>query len=175
MVTFNNISADEYPAYYQPYLNLIDPSLSLFDTLENSLYNSLNLLKSIEVPLSYRYAPNKWSIGQVMMHNIDTERVFAYRALCFMRGDPTSLPSFDQDLFVDNLGDLAFAKADVLQSLKTTRDATIELFKNASDVSLIFKGTASDKIMTPRVIPFIIVGHNLHHEKIIRERYLVGS
>jgi hypothetical protein len=175
MITFNNISADEYPAYYQPYLSLIDPSLSLSNILVNSLYNSLNLLKSIDVPLNYRYAANKWSIGQVMMHNIDTERVFAYRALCFIRRDQSSLPGFDQDLFVDNLGDLAFAKADVLQSLKTTRNATIEVFKYASDASLMFKGTASDKIMTARVIPFIIAGHNLHHENVIRERYLVGS
>jgi hypothetical protein len=173
MVTFNDISVDEYPSYYQPYLSLVDPSLSLSDVLNYSLQNSLEFLDSIHKPLNYRYALNKWSIGQVIMHNIDTERVFAYRALRFMRKDQTSLPGFDQDVFVDNLGDLAFAKADVLQSLKTTRNATIELFKNASDASLSFKGNASDQIMTARVIPFIIAGHHLHHENVIRERYLV--
>jgi hypothetical protein len=98
--------------------------------------------------------------------------VFAFRALCYLRRDKTALPGFDQDLFADSLGDLAFAKEGLLRSLKTTRNATVEVFKNASDASLIFKGTASGKMMSARVIPFIMAGHHLHHENVIRDRYL---
>jgi hypothetical protein len=106
------------------------------------------------------------------MHDIDTERVFAYRALRFMRKDASVLPGFDQDVFVDALGDLAFAKAELQQSIIATRNATIQLFKNVTEESLKFKGNASGQVMTARVIPFLIAGHNSHHEKVIRERYL---
>lgn len=172
MITFNHISQEEYPSYYTPYLNLVNPELDLQALLEESLQHSLTLINAIEKSFDYRYEVGKWSIGEVLQHNIDTERVFAYRALRFMRGDATALSGFDQDVFVDSLKGLAFAKADLIKSLETTRKATIELFKNASEDSLKFKGNASEKVMTARVIPFIIAGHNKHHENIINECYL---
>jgi hypothetical protein len=103
---------------------------------------------------------------------LDTERIFAYRALRFMRKDATPLSGFDQDLFVETLGDSAFAKAELLSSMQFTRQATIDLFNNATEDSLQFRGVASGQIMTARVIPFLIAGHSLHHENIIKERYL---
>jgi hypothetical protein len=172
MITFDDITREEYPSYYSPYLSLIDSKLDLITVLEQSLETSLNFINSIEKPFSFSYATDKWSIGEVLQHNIDTERVFAYRALRFMRGDATALSGFDQDVFVESMKSHAFAKADLLKSLETTRKATIELFKNVTEVSMKFKGTASNNTMTARVIPFIIAGHNTHHENIIMQRYL---
>ncbi|OUS11341.1 hypothetical protein A9Q93_11475 [Nonlabens dokdonensis] len=172
MVQLKDISSDEYSDYYQTYLSLIDPQTSIDNVLQESLEGTLSLLKELEKPLSYSYAANKWSIGQVLQHDIDTERVFAYRALRFIRKDATPLPGFDQDVFVANSKDLAFAKAELKKSIITTRQATIELFSNVTMDSLIFKGNASGQVMTARVIPFLIAGHNLHHENVIRERYL---
>ncbi len=110
------------------------------------------------------------------MHNLDTERIFQYRALRFLRGDSTPLAGFDQDQFVDALGDLVpidigIAKADLKQSFAITRAATIDIFRNATPDQLQFKGNASGKNMTARVIPFLIAGHNKHHENVITERY----
>lgn len=172
MITFDQINEEEYPSYYTPYLGLVDPQMDLMAILKQSLEISLNFIDSINKPMSYTYAAGKWTIGEVIQHNIDTERVFAYRALRFMRGDSTALSGFDQDVFINSMKGHAFAKADLLKSLETTRNATVELYKNAHEDSLKFKGYASEKIMTARVIPFIIAGHNKHHENIIKQRYL---
>lgn len=172
MTVFKDIKGDEYANYYTRYIGHFDPDSSIDEVLKDSLQHTLEFVKKIELPLSFRYDSKKWSIGQVLQHAIDTERVFAYRALRFLRKDPTPLSGFDHDLFNDHFNNFAFAKAELLQSITTTRLFTIDTFKNASDEALMFKGTANDKIMTARVIPFIIAGHFSHHEKVLKERYL---
>ncbi|WP_405376668.1 DinB family protein [Nonlabens sp. Asnod3-A02] len=172
MVYLKDIPSDEYTSYFDTYLNLVDKESNINNVLQQSLDKTLDFINSIDKPLDYRYESSKWSIGQVIQHNIDTERVFAYRALRFLRGDDTALSGFDQDVFVDSLGDYAFAKAELLKTTESTRNATIALFENVTTDSLLFKGNASGNIMTARVIPFLIAGHNLHHENVIRDRYL---
>ena len=172
MILLKDLQQEEYSEYYTPYLSLLDQETTIDSVLEEAMKHTLELVHSIDKPFSYTYADGKWSIGQVLQHNLDTERIFAYRALRFLRKDATPLPGFEQDLFVETLGDVAFAKAELLESLETTRRATISLFKNATDDSLQFKGIASGQVMTARVIPFLIAGHSLHHENIIKERYL---
>ena len=172
MIYLKDIPSDEYTSYFDTYLNLVDKESSIETVLQESLGKSLEFINTINKPLDYRYEAGKWSVGQVIQHNIDTERVFAYRALRFLRGDSTPLSGFDQDVFVDSLGDYAFAKAELLKTTESTRNATIALFENVTADSLLFKGNASGNIMTARVIPFLIAGHNLHHENVIRDRYL---
>jgi hypothetical protein len=166
-----DLQTDEYESYFKIYLDLIDPDAELFETLEQSLEDSTNFLHNLERPLDYSYAAGKWTIGEVIQHNIDTERVFQYRALRFLRGDSTALAGFDQDLFVEASRNIAFAKAELSNTLRITRENTIALFKEASPEQLKFKGTASGKVMTARVLPFLIAGHNKHHERIIAQRY----
>lgn len=172
MILLKDLKQEEYSEYYTPYLSLLDREASIETVLSDAIEQTVRLVNSIDKPFSYTYAEGKWSIGQVLQHNLDTERIFAYRALRFMRKDATPLPGFDQDLFVKTLGDTAFAKAELLSSMQSTRQATIDLFKNATEDSLQFRGVASGQIMTARVIPFLIAGHSLHHEKVIKERYL---
>lgn len=171
MITREQLTADEYDPYFQHYLGLVDPSIGILQVLEQSLFDSISFIEKIEKPLDFRYAPDKWTIAQVILHNIDTERVFAYRALRFMRNDSTALAGFDQDVFIDGCDDYAFAKAELLESLKATRLSTMSLFKNVPGNILSRKGTASGKVMSARVIPFLIAGHHKHHETVISERY----
>jgi len=172
MFLLKDIDKGEYSEYYTPYLSLLDKETALESVLFDSISQTVKLVNSIDKPFSYSYAKGKWSIGQVLQHNLDTERIFAYRALRFIRNDATPLPGFDQDLFVEALADSAFAKAELLSSMQSTRQATIDVFKNATADSLQFRGVASGQFMTARVIPFLIAGHSLHHENIIKERYL---
>ncbi|EAS19212.1 conserved hypothetical protein [Flavobacteria bacterium BBFL7] len=171
-MTRKDILPDEYHNYYDHYLNLVPATASIDTILQTSLEETLQFVNSIEQPFDTSYQMGKWSIAEVLMHNIDTERVFAYRALRFMRGDLTALPGFDQDIFARNYSHYAFAKADFINSFKVTRNATIDLFKSITVDQLLIKGMASDQAMSVRVIPFLIAGHNKHHENVIKERYL---
>ncbi|GAB3539774.1 DinB family protein [Pontibacter brevis] len=125
-----------------------------------------------EEQLLHRYAAGKWSIKEVMVHMIDTERIFSYRALRFARQDKTELPGFDQDKYIIP------AKADsrdinsIIAEYTSLRTATIELFKNFDEEALQQKGIASGIEVSVRALGYVILGHEVHHQKIIRERYL---
>jgi hypothetical protein len=172
MITRIDIQISEHDPYYKMYLDLVDPDLSMFEILENSFTKSIQFIEELPKDLTYAYAQGKWSIGEVLQHNIDTERVFQYRALRFLRGDKTDLVGFDQDLFSLNVKNYAFAKAQLIQSLKATRHATIAIYEEASEEQMAFMGTANGSKMSARVFPFLIAGHHQHHESIITERYL---
>lgn len=124
--------------------------------------------------LLHRYAPGKWSIKEVMVHIMDTERIFSYRALRFARQDKTELPGFDQDKYVFP------AKADsrdinsIIAEYTSLRTATIEFFKSFDEEALQQKGIASGLEVSVRALGYIILGHEVHHQKIIRERYLTA-
>ena len=171
MTTIKELTSAEYAPYFQQYLSLNNPDLGIMDVLITSREQTLSFLDQLDRPLDYRYAKDKWTIAEVLMHNIDTERIFQYRALRFLRGDASELAGFDQDRFVASLKGHAFAKAELQQSFSTTRASTIDIFKYASEEQLKNSGVASGKVMSARVIPFLIAGHNKHHENIITERY----
>lgn len=169
----NDLSSEDFHPYYTRYVNYFKDSDTIFSVLETGLISSTNFLTNISQDLSYRYDAKKWNIGQVIQHCIDTERIFAYRALRFLRGDSgTMLSGFDQDLFTRDFKEFAFAKADLLNELHTTRAATLQLYKNAPEVFLTRAGTANGNNLTARAIPFIVAGHYKHHENVITQRYL---
>lgn len=172
MITRGDLQQDEYHPYFNLYLDLISNQTSINKVLVDSINESITFINTIDQDFSHTYSPGKWTIGQVVLHMIDTERVFAYRALRFLRGDQTALAGFDQDAFINGYGDGALAKADLISSLQITRAATIEVFKGVNDEVLSRKGIASGSHMSARVVPFLIAGHNKHHENILRERYL---
>jgi hypothetical protein len=171
MYTLQDISEKEYPSYFEPYLKLVTSRAPIVDALEEALEHSIAFINKIDKPLDYKYASDKWSIGQVLQHNIDTERIFTYRALAIMRGDQVDLPGFDQDVYSKTLDDYAFAKAKLSKSLIATRNSFIDLYKNASATDLKRIGTAGGNELSARVIPFIMIGHHMHHHRILQERY----
>jgi len=118
------------------------------------------------------YGEGKWTLAEVVLHIIDSERIFAYRALRIARGDGTPLPGFEQDDYVPNSGAALRTPASIVDEFAAVREATVHLFKNLSDDMWERRGTASDAAVTVRALAYIIGGHAAHHIRVIRERYL---
>ena len=171
MIFRRDIRPSEYAAYYEPYIDSIPLESDMQFLLRDNLHEITSFINDLEKPLDHRYASDKWSIGELLMHCIDTERIFFYRALSFMRGDATNLPGFDQDLYVRGLRDFAFAKANLISSIEITRASTLDLFETATAESLNNLGVGNGNSMSVRSIPFVICGHWKHHLKIIADRY----
>ena len=122
----------------------------------------------------YRYAPGKWSAKEVLGHVCDTERVFAYRALRIARGDQTPLAGFEQDDYVKNG---PFAKApmeEIIEDYIAVRRASITLFRNLDEAAWVRRGVANNNEVSVRALAYIIAGHELHHRRILEEKYFVG-
>ena len=121
---------------------------------------------------SFRYAPGKWSIKELILHLMDSERVFAYRILRIARGDETPMPGFDQNVFVPNSNADNRSTKSIIEEYQAVREATLQLVKNLTEEMWQRQGTASGVPFSPLVIAFIIAGHEAHHLRIIKERYL---
>jgi hypothetical protein len=119
----------------------------------------------------FRYAPEKWSIRQLVGHVGDTERVFTYRALTFARGDQAQLPSMEQDDFMRYADFDRWSFADLRDNLAFLRRATILLFANLGDEAWDRRGIASGNPVTVRALAYITVGHERHHLRVLREKY----
>ncbi|MEM8509713.1 MAG: DinB family protein [Bacteroidota bacterium] len=162
----------EYHAYYAPYLNILG-DVELLPSLENGLEGLSVLIGGLsEKQLKFAYSHGKWTVAELLIHLFDAERVFQYRALRFGRGDTTDLPGFDQDSFVPQSRAAHRTKQDLLTEFKAIRAATIALFRSFDDESLLRIGSASGAKMSVRALGFVISGHQAHHLKILKERYL---
>lgn len=167
-----DLSANEYNEYYVAYIGLAG-SNSLIDGLQEGLKTTVEFLKRVpEEKLEYRYAEGKWTIKEILRHIIDTERIFAYRALRFARNDQTALPGFDQDAYISPSNANLKTLDNLLHEFETNRLSTISLFRNFSDSMLKGIGEASNNPMSARAAGFIIIGHEIHHCSVIEERYL---
>lgn len=159
----------EFGAYYAPYLERVDGG----DLLGALRPHAPDLLRSADPALGgHRYAPGKWTLAQSAQHVVDTERVFAYRALRIARGDQTSLPGFDQDAYAEATGDRPLAA--LADELDRVRAATLDLFASLSPEAAVRMGTASGHPLSVRAAGWIIAGHERHHVALWRERYLTG-
>jgi hypothetical protein len=160
------------PEYYHYYFNLVTEN-NLETALISSSEMTSRLIYSIrEDKESYSYDAGKWTIKQVLSHINDTERILAYRALRFSRMDKTALSGFDEDLFAPNANTESRNLNHLLDEYISIRRATESLFEYLTDEMLDFKGNANNLSMTARGIGFMIVGHNIHHMNILKERYL---
>jgi len=119
-----------------------------------------------------RYAPDKWTLKEILGHLIDDERIFAYRALAIARGDARPLASFDENKYVAGANFEEQLLATLLDQYCLTRRATIAFFRSLSDDAWLRRGTVTDYTASVRGLAFHIAGHELHHLGVIRERYL---
>jgi hypothetical protein len=159
------------PDYYLYYINLV-PETELIAALEASMEQTLSLFTAIPAEKAeYRYAPGKWTVKEVVAHINDAERVFAYRALRFSRGDATPLPGFDENLYAPNANTGRRPLAEIADEYRAVRTASAALFRHLNEEMLDLPGKASGYDLTPRAIGWMIAGHNLHHLGILRERY----
>lgn len=171
-MVLSELPSSEYNPFYQTYVMALG-NVELIEELVRGKDELLSLLKEIpEKKLDYAYAEGKWSLAEALIHVIDTERVFQYRALCIARNDKTPLPGFDQDAYVPYSNAANRSKASLVQEYKAVRDSTIALFNSFDQEAIKRIGLASDSKMSVRALGFIISGHQAHHVRIIKERYL---
>jgi len=164
--------SNENPSYYNRYIELIK-SEDILAVLENQNQEMHGLLSRIgEEAAGFRYAPEKWSIKEVIGHVIDVERIFAYRALRFARNDKTPLAEFEEDNYVKNANFDSRTLIDLGDEFRIVRESTLSMFTSFKDEIYNRVGTASGFNFTVRAIPFIIAGHEIHHRKIIQEKYM---
>ena len=164
--------ANECAPYYNTYISQV-PEGDIIEILGKQLEETVHLLKDIsEEKVLYRYAPDKWSVKELIGHVIDAERVFAYRALNIARNDKSELPGMEQDDYVKfaRFDDLLLT--DLLEEFRHVRQANISLFKSFDEEMQMRKGIASGCEFTVRTFPFIIAGHEKHHQNVLKERYL---
>ncbi len=165
-------NVDEYATYYDKYVSLV-PDGNIVETLTKQLGETLAAWRAIPAnKAEHRYAPGKWTTKEMMAHVIDTERVMAYRALRIARGDKTPLPGFEQDIFIANTDWSTRTIADLADEFDAVRKANLILFRHLSDAAWKQVGTASDNPVTARALAYIIAGHELYHQEILRDRYL---
>lgn len=168
----SELPAAAYPPFYHTYVQAFGNG-GLMEGLEGGRAEFLSFLDGVPPPkLSHAYAPGKWTLAEVLVHIMDTERIFQYRALRFARNDRTDLPGFDQDAYVPNSNANKRVLGDIKQEYGVVRDSSIALFRSFDRETLDRMGHANGLSMGVGALGFIICGHQAHHLGIIRERYL---
>ena len=166
------IEGKEFDPYYSSYVNKVKAS-TVVDILQNSLDDSLTFYKSIaQDKWSFSYAEGKWTIKEILLHLIDAERVFGYRAMCVSRKEKLELPGFDHDEYLKNSKANSRSYESLIEEYEAVRKASISLFKSFDDETLSNLGVANGSPISVKALAYIIAGHELHHNSVIKERYL---
>jgi len=161
----------EYAEFYAGYVSEV-PGSDVLGVLESQRVQMLQLFAArSERDGSFRYAPGKWTVKEVLGHINDAERIFAYRALRIARGDQTPLAAFEQEDFVRNGGFGERTLADLAEEFGLVRNASVALFRSLREDAWPRRGVASQKEVTVRALAFITAGHQIHHRAILEERY----
>ena len=163
---------DEYAPYFEKYVSLVEGE-DIVSRLGAQLPDTLALLRgATERQAESRYEPGKWSVKQVVGHVLDFERIFGCRALLFARGEQSPLPGCDQDVLMRGAAFDDYRLSDLSTEFEHARLANASFFRHLSDEAWDRRGVASDAEVSVRALAYIIAGHELHHTRIIRERYL---
>jgi DinB superfamily len=166
---------EEYDGYYDTYISEVTEG-DLLETLGALRDGTAALLAGLtKAQADYRYAEGKWSLKEVICHVADAERIFSYRALRIARGDEMPLASFDEDIYVRTSGCSRRTLPDLARELRTVREATLALFASLDEAAWMRVGTASNKRISVRALGYIIAGHERHHIRVVRERYLAAG
>lgn len=160
---------EEYAPYFKTYIDKVDGVEFIAGLKNQSLVKALETLSEEE--WAYRYAPNKWSVKQVVKHLSDSERVFAYRALRISRNDKTPLPGFNQDDYTDNAYADRQSPAALVREFKNVRAASIDLFESLEEETIDRVGTAGEARTSVLALGFMILGHQNHHIQLFKENY----
>lgn len=161
--------------YFQKYIDQVTET-ELMPALQNQLPAIKDFLSGItEEQSAFAYAEGKWTIKEVLQHMIDTERIFAYRALCFARKEAASLPGFEEKDYAANSGTNDRSWQSLSEEMVLLRESTIQLFASFPPGSFDHSGIASQNPITVLAIGFILPGHVTHHMRVIAERYLQES
>jgi uncharacterized damage-inducible protein DinB len=169
-----DLDLEKVPVFYHNYIKQVSAK-ELNDAMNNDSASVIKYLEGIpEEKSEYRYGPGKWSIKEVVQHLIDAERIFCYRSLSFARKDKTPLPGFDENRYAENSNANKRKWKDLVDEFKSVRNSTQKLFASFDEEQLNASGTSNGKSNYVLAFGFIIIGHSLHHIKILKERYLAG-
>ncbi|WP_149275909.1 DinB family protein [Pareuzebyella sediminis] len=162
---------DPYP-FYKRYIDVLG-DVSLLDMMTRQLSNFPEFITSIpDSKWTYRYAPDKWTVAQVLLHVVDSERIFQHRAFRFSRRDQTALPGFDQDSYAPNSGAENRSKASVIEEYEIVRKSSLSIFGPLDKSDLEVTGIASEMEWSVGALGFVICGHQKYHRNMLRDRYL---
>lgn len=162
----------EYAPFHETYLKCLPPRGTAKTLLKKSWRDAVSLLGGLpEETGNYAYEPGKWTIKQMIMHLIDTERVFSFRLLSFMRADRIALPGFNQDFWMEEVQVTDRTIKDLLKEWKAVRDNTLFLLAQCTEPQSRYVGMASNWKVSVRAYFYIIIGHQLHHMQVLKVRY----
>lgn len=165
-------TSSEAASYYFNYIDRVvgDDVLSVLDS---QLDETVKFLSTVSEEKSlHRYGPDKWSLRELLNHVNDTERLFVFRALWFARGFEEPLPSFDQEIAVNNSGADAVSWKDMVDEFRSLRQTTLSFFRSLPEPAWSRAGIASDNPFTVRALAFIAAGHVAHHVDVMKRFYL---
>lgn len=163
----------EYAPFYARYVDDV-PEADVVATLRDSGREIVAALSAIpESRGGFRYAPDKWTIREVVGHLIDAERIFGYRALRLARADATPLPGFEENDYARTAGSDARTMADLVDELRIVREGTVRLFASLPDEAWTRRGIVNHREISVRALAYITAGHARHHMAVLRERYAV--
>lgn len=168
----DRLNSSEFNPYYASYINNAADEDIVHGLIQNLnkcvvFYSNIKSDKH-----DYAYAEGKWTVKDVLLHIIDTERIFAYRALRIARNDATPMVGFEQDDYVANSNTADRSLDSLIAEYKSVRLASISLFESFNQDNLMSIGTASNSPISVRAIGYILTGHENHHNRILKERYL---
>jgi uncharacterized damage-inducible protein DinB len=167
--------ANEAASDYSLYIDRIT-SDDIEAVLESQLIETVNFLQVISEEQSlYRYAPDKWSMRQLLNHVNDGERIFLFRAVWFARGFPDELPGYDQEVAAATANADQYSWASHIEDFRAVRESTLTFFRNLPDDAWSHSGIASGNRVTVRALAYILAGHVAHHTAVLEEKYLMNT
>jgi len=165
--------AGEYEPYTIMYIGLLPDDGLILGHLRDNQENTVRFIRLLpKEKLTTRHAEGEWTIKEILVHIIDDERIYCYRALRFARNDKTELPGFEQEEYVPYSGANSRELEAIIEEFISVRKATITFFESLDEDALIRKGVGSGNIMSVRAAAYHIAGHELHHINSIKENYL---
>ena len=165
-------ATEVYKNYFERYTSLVNER-----DIRTAFANQVKILNDFFTSISekkadYAYAESKWTLKEMLQHMIDTERIFAYRALAIARNETAVLPGFDENTYAANSSANTRTWADLTNEMKIVRESTTALFNSFTEHMLTNEGHFSTVTASPNTVGNIIIGHFYHHVKIANERYL---
>ncbi|HPF71178.1 MAG TPA: DinB family protein [Candidatus Krumholzibacteria bacterium] len=176
MVRYDRPGPDEYAPYYQQYIDLVPAGVTnVINHLKMQGQGTLALMRTLDDRAAEaRYAPGKWTVKELVGHLIDTERLFAFRALWIARGETAPQPGMDEVLWGTNSNAGGRRIAELWREQHVCRTDHLYMLKSLDAAAVARRGTANGNPVSVRAIPWIIAGHEQHHLNVLKERYGIG-
>ena len=174
MTAMQRPESSEYPPFYHGYVSCV-PNGPILSQLHQQTGRALEFWRNMDDDKAdHSYAPEKWTIKEVLGHIIDTERVFSYRLLCFARGEIQPLPGMDQNDYMAEAKHASRLLPNLVEEYQAVRESTLHLVRSLQSTDWDRTGTTSGGHFTLRAQVYILTGHELHHLNVLNERYGVN-